>query len=234
MGVPERGRNRSFTRRSVGLMPHLYRFWRVVVATALAATTIGAAVSSSSGVAPAHTHATAGHHHAPSVGGPSGQDTRALARYLGPTKPNSGPTQGTVCDDGSMPEKVQGKVPKVDYDSGRAAKGYFCNARLISHFGTSGGYRVERYVDKAGNECAYWDSTLLWPHNMPEQGAGGPGVYVMDMSDPANPVHTDTLTNSGDAVSARVGATQHETRPARGSHGLPDVASRVRRRLRRD
>jgi hypothetical protein len=92
-----------------------------------------------------------------------------------------------------MPEKVQGKAPKADYDSGRAEKGYFCNAREISHSATSGGYRVERYVDKAGHECAFWDSTLLWPHNAPEQGAEGPGVYVMDMTDPAKPVHTDTL-----------------------------------------
>jgi hypothetical protein len=92
-----------------------------------------------------------------------------------------------------MPETVQGKAPKADYESGRAAQGYFCNARLVSHSETSGGYRVERYVDATGHECAYWDSTLLWPHNAPEQGAEGPGTYVMDMTDPANPVHTDTL-----------------------------------------
>ena len=107
--------------------------------------------------------------------------------------PVARPTKGVPCDKGSRPEKVQGKVPKADYESGRAAKGYFCNARQVSHFGTSGGYRVERYVDKAGHECAYWDSTLLWPHNMPEQGTEGPGTYVMDVSDPARPVHTDTL-----------------------------------------
>jgi hypothetical protein len=92
-----------------------------------------------------------------------------------------------------MPEEVQGKAPKADFDSGRAAKGYYCNARQIAHFGSSGGYRVERYVDKAGNECAFWDSTLLWPHNIPSQGVDGPGVYVMDMTDPAKPVLTDVL-----------------------------------------
>ena len=103
------------------------------------------------------------------------------------------PTKQIACDEGSRPEKVQGKASLADYESGRAAKGYYCNARLVSHFGSSGGYRVERYVDKSGNECAYWDSTLLWPHNAPEQGAQGPGVYVMDMKNPAKPVHTDTL-----------------------------------------
>ena len=135
-----------------------------------------------------------GHHKAlPAVGGPSGEEARIRARYLGSTKPDSGPTPGIPCDEGSMPEKIQGKAPKADYDSGRAAKGYFCNARQLAHFGSSGGYRVERYVDKAGRECAYWDSTLLWPHNVPSQGVDGPGVYVMDMSDPEKPVLTDVL-----------------------------------------
>ena len=169
------------------------RSWRVAIAAALILTTIGAAVSSRAGGSPAHIHAGAGHHHGPAVGGPSGQHTQALARYLGPTEPDSGPTPGTACDKGSMPEKVQGKVPAADYESGRADKGYSCNARLVSHFGESGGYRVERYVDNAGHECAYWDSTLLWPHNGPEQETDGPGVYVLDLSDPSNPVHTDTL-----------------------------------------
>ena len=92
-----------------------------------------------------------------------------------------------------MPESVQGEAPAADYKDGRAAKGYFCNAREISHYGKTGGYRVERYVDKAGHECAFWDSTLLFPTNLADQGAEGPGVYVMDMSNPRHPVHTDTL-----------------------------------------
>ena len=103
------------------------------------------------------------------------------------------PTKGIPCDKGSRPEKVQGKVPAADYESGRAEKGYYCNAREISNFSTLGGYRVERYVDKAGNECAFWDTTLLYPNNAPDQGAQGPGVYVLDMKNPAKPVQTDTL-----------------------------------------
>jgi hypothetical protein len=126
-------------------------------------------------------------------GGPTAESSSSAERFPGPTAPDSGPTPGIACDEGSMPETVQGKAPKADYDSGRAAEGYFCNARLVSHSQTSGGYRVERYLDAAGHECAYWDSTLLWPHNAPEQGVEGPGVFVMDMTDPANPVHTDTL-----------------------------------------
>jgi hypothetical protein len=104
------------------------------------------------------------------------------------------PTKGIPCNKGSRPEKVQGKAPLKDYESGRAAKGYYCNARMVSHFDAFfGGYRVERYVDKAGNECAFWDTTLLYPNNASDQEAQGPGVYVMDMSNPKEPVHTDTL-----------------------------------------
>jgi hypothetical protein len=129
---------------------------------------------------------------APVPGGPVARPRAALT-YLGATAPSSAPTPGIRCDKASEPETVQGKVPKADYDSGRADEGYTCNARMISHRFQWGGYRVERYVDAAGRECAYLDSTLLWPHDVPDQGTEGPGLYVMDMSDPANPVHTDTL-----------------------------------------
>ncbi|GAC1608237.1 MAG: hypothetical protein NVS3B26_04320 [Mycobacteriales bacterium] len=105
----------------------------------------------------------------------------------------AGPTPGIGCDRGSLPETTQGRAPISDVATGRAAKGYTCNATQISHTGASGGYRVERYVDKAGHECGYYDSTLLFPSNAPDQGAEGPGVYVMDMKDPAHPVHTDTM-----------------------------------------
>ena len=119
--------------------------------------------------------------------------TGVVVNHAGGAPVLASPTPGIACDAGSMPETVQGKVPKADYDSGRAADGYFCNARQVSNFGNFGGFRVERYVDKGGHECAFWDSTLLWPHNIPDQGTEGPGLYVMDVSNPDNPVHTDTL-----------------------------------------
>ncbi len=168
------------------------RLRQVATAVALSAVFVGATVSGAS--VTAHDHvAGPGHHHAlPAIGGPPGTQG-SLAAYEGPTRPDEGPTPQLGCDQGSRPETTQGKAPAADYESGRAAKGYSCNARQVAHYGNSGGYRVERYVDKAGNECAYWDSTLLWPHNLPDQGTEGPGVYVMDMSDPAKPVVTDIL-----------------------------------------
>jgi hypothetical protein len=44
------------------------------------------------------------------------------------------------CGPGSRPEKTQGRVPLADYDSGRAAKGYTCNATEVSHIGDTGGF----------------------------------------------------------------------------------------------
>jgi hypothetical protein len=166
--------------------------FHIATAAALTAVLIAIAVLSGEvgGAAPVAVHS---HDHHTAIGGPPVQLNSTTAGHFGSTNPYAGPTKGIPCDKGSRPEKVQGKVPAADYESGRAAKGYTCNARLVSHFGESGGYRVERYVDKAGNECAFWDSTLLWPHNAADNGPEGPGVYVMDMTDPANPVHTDTL-----------------------------------------
>ncbi len=104
------------------------------------------------------------------------------------------PTPGVACDAGSLPETTQGRVPLAEVEDGRAAKGYTCNARELGHFGQTGGFRVESYVDKAGNVCAYYDTTLLFPKDSLKQGAEGTGVYVMDMKDPANPVHVATLS----------------------------------------
>ncbi len=103
------------------------------------------------------------------------------------------PTPAASCGAGSLPETTQGRAPLADVASGRYAKGYSCNAVQISKAGTTGGYRVERFVDKAGNECAYADTTLLFPQNAPDQGTTGTGTYVYDMKDPAKPVLTATL-----------------------------------------
>src|SRR4051812_9822206 len=105
----------------------------------------------------------------------------------------SPPTPGVPCDNGSLPETTQGRVSKADVDGGRAALGYTCNARELGHFGKTGGFRVESYTDAAGHICAYYDTTLLFPTSGFYDAVEGTGTYVMDMTDPANPVHTDTL-----------------------------------------
>jgi hypothetical protein len=96
---------------------------------------------------------------------------------------------------------MQGRVTQQEVDSGRAAQGYTCNTSQVGQYGEvffpggSGGFRVHRYVDQAGHECGIYDSTLLFPLNATTQAQQQnlTGVYVLDMSDPANPVKTANL-----------------------------------------
>src|SRR4051812_49097258 len=61
------------------------------------------------------------------------------------------------CGPGSKPEPdIQGRVP-----AGSAPGGLWCNVTLVSHHGESGGFKVFRYVDRAGHECAYYDTALF-------------------------------------------------------------------------
>lgn len=108
----------------------------------------------------------------------------------------AGPTAD--CGPGSTPETdIQGRVSQADHDSGRAALGFTCNTELVGAYtvpnavSSVAGYKVERYVDEGGNECAYYDSTLLFPTNVLSLNAG---VNVLDMNDPANPVLATRLT----------------------------------------
>ncbi|MGI8610581.1 MAG: LVIVD repeat-containing protein [Candidatus Dormibacteria bacterium] len=103
----------------------------------------------------------------------------------------AGPTPRAHCGPGGMPETGrQGRITQADLDSGRAAQGFQCNLAVLGHFGQRGGYKVERYVDKAGHECAYYDTTLLFP----KDAVLAAGVNVLDMTDPAHPALTANLT----------------------------------------
>lgn len=106
------------------------------------------------------------------------------------------PVPRAKCGPGSLPEtSIQGRVPKRDYTSGRAAKGYRCNTRLVAHQGTSGGFKTLRYTDRRGRTCAYYDSTLLVGRDVVNNLVTGDplGVVVLDMTNPRKPQHTDTL-----------------------------------------
>lgn len=96
------------------------------------------------------------------------------------------------CGPGSLPETGrQGRVPTADYASGRAAKGYTCNATQVGHVGSTGGFKTFRYTDRAGHTCAIYDGTLLFPTATAHGETGG--VHVLDMTDPAHPVETARL-----------------------------------------
>lgn len=103
-----------------------------------------------------------------------------------------------VCGPGSLPETgIQGRISREDHESGRVRQGYNCNTELIgSHavqmaIGTVAGYKVKRYIDRRGNECAYYDSTLIFLLNAVD--GHGLGVQVLDMNNPTKPVKTTQL-----------------------------------------
>jgi hypothetical protein len=105
-------------------------------------------------------------------------------------------TPRAKCGPGAKPEtSIQGRVPLADYGSGRAAQGYQCNTRLISHQGSTGGFKVLRYRDASGHTCAYYDSTLLFPKDVLYNAAKGLGVVVLDMAKPSEPRQVATLTS---------------------------------------
>ena len=100
------------------------------------------------------------------------------------------------CGPGALKEtSIDGRVPSADYSSGRYKQGYRCNTAQVSHQGSSGGFKVERYVDPAGHVCAFYDSTLFFPKDTLMQAVTGLGVVVLDMKNPAAPVKTAQLTS---------------------------------------
>lgn len=117
-----------------------------------------------------------------------------VTRASGDSFPGPTPTV-QKCGKGSRPETgMQGRVPQSDYDSGRAARGYLCNGRVVSRLPGTGGFKVLRYRDAAGHVCAFYDSTRMFPTDTAMQLRNGFGVYVLDMSNPARPEKTATLT----------------------------------------
>jgi hypothetical protein len=111
-----------------------------------------------------------------------------------PAEPAIKPTPRATCLPGGNPEPgMQGRMAKEDVDAGKADKGYWCNLSVLSQIGSTGGFRVHRYVDKAGHECAYYDTALLFPTNALSLSGEPTGVAVLDMTNPAKPVRTDTL-----------------------------------------
>jgi hypothetical protein len=111
-----------------------------------------------------------------------------------PAEPPILATPRATCNAGARPEpSIQGRLPKEEVDSGRADSGYWCNLSVIGQSGSTGGFRVFRYIDTAGHECAFYDTTLLFPTNALSLSLEPTGVAVLDMTDPRKPVRTDTL-----------------------------------------
>jgi hypothetical protein len=115
-----------------------------------------------------------------------------------PAQPTLAPVPAAACGAGSRPlVGEQGRVPASAINSPAAAEGWTCNLSLVGHYGgTPGGFRVWRYVDQSGHQCAFYDSSLVSPLNVVSVAAGpSPGVVVLNMADPAHPVRTALLTS---------------------------------------
>src|SRR5215207_8319286 len=98
------------------------------------------------------------------------------------------PVPRPTCGPGSRPETdIQGRVPPGN------PEGFTCNTTLVGQHGSSGGYKALRFTDKAGHECAYYDTTLLFPTNIQTLSERPTGVAVLDMHDPAHPKQTTSL-----------------------------------------
>src|SRR3954469_22476446 len=118
-------------------------------------------------------------------------DRHGIARASATWAPNAKleATPRPVCGAGSRREaSLQGRVA-----ANSPAAGFTCNTSLVGHEGKSGGFKVMRFVDRAGHECAYYDTTLLFPTNIQHLSDQKTGVAVLDMSNPAHPVRTDSL-----------------------------------------
>ena len=110
---------------------------------------------------------------------------RAAQAGIAPATPRA------ECGPGSDPEPgMQGRNAA---DAPGREDGFRCNTELVGHAASPGGFKALRYVDNAGRECAYYDTTLLFPLNVVSLSSAPTGVAVLDMSDPKNPVRTDTL-----------------------------------------
>ena len=124
-----------------------------------------------------------------------------LASSIGAKAEGPAATPRATCRADDKPEPgLQGRVSAEAIARGDVAnEGYHCNMDEIGRFGSTlftggaGGYKVHRYVDAVGHECAYYDSTLLVALNVPKPATDLPGVIVLDMSDPANPRKTANL-----------------------------------------
>ena len=80
--------------------------------------------------------------------------------------------------------------------SPEAARGWTCNLTPVGRSAEAGGgWKVWRYVDRGGHECAFYDTSPAHPLAVGTIGLPGTGVAVLDMSDPARPVRTALLTD---------------------------------------
>lgn len=94
------------------------------------------------------------------------------------------------CREGDRVETgIQGDVPLEDRKNRRSTKGYNCNIDLVGQFQGDGA----GIISPSYKNCSYISTSF--PTNF--AGSHGPGVRVIDNSDPANPKQTAVLNELG-------------------------------------
>jgi hypothetical protein len=103
------------------------------------------------------------------------------------------PVPRAVCGPGSLPEAgVQGRVTKADLARRTGSR---CNLEMIGYLESTAGFRVHRYVDAAGRECAFYDSSPYF-QTRPSDAVLDPdvnGTFALNMRDPTRPRRTASL-----------------------------------------
>ncbi|MGQ0700115.1 MAG: LVIVD repeat-containing protein [Panacagrimonas sp.] len=90
------------------------------------------------------------------------------------------------CGPGSSPETgLQGQVSREDRLSGRSLEGYSCNLRKVGQYQGEGA----SWVNPSHDRCAYMATAFLGLATKQS-----PGVQVIDVRNPANPVLSTNLT----------------------------------------
>ncbi len=117
-----------------------------------------------------------------------GIETPVLSPVQNNPEPRLEPVPRADCGPGSRPlEGEQGRVPASAINSRAGADGWTCNLTPVGHRGGAGGWRVWRYIDSNGHECAFYDTALLHLLAVAVPGLPATGVAVLDMSDPSTP-----------------------------------------------
>jgi hypothetical protein len=98
------------------------------------------------------------------------------------------------CGEGDTPETaLQGQVPAALRAAG--FQGFNCNLQLVGRYeGEGGSWSSATFTDRAGRTCTYPATGAPLTRTGEPTGRLQPGVPVIDITDPANPIRTTSLT----------------------------------------
>ncbi len=121
----------------------------------------------------------------------------SVAEPPAPPPPPAGPPPLTVakavCTEGGTPESaLQGQVPAA---MRQGFKGFSCNLQLVGQFeGEGGNWSAASFRDPGGRTCAYHATAYPVGFDGKPRGRVNPGVPVIDITDPAKPWRSMSLT----------------------------------------